>query len=483
VNILIYICQNNIMVFIILFKYCEFYFLLKTGGYKMNAHPKEIWEKTLNIIKGELTEVSFNTWIKSITPISIESDLIRLSVPNDFTRGILDSRYKDLIINALKLITSKKYNIEFLIMSEEVVESAVPKNKKESNSKIIVNDEMSAMLNPKYTFDSFVIGNSNRFAHAASLAVAEAPAKAYNPLFIYGGVGLGKTHLMHAIGHYILQNNSKSKVMYVSSEKFTNELINSIKDDKNEEFRNRYRNIDVLLIDDIQFIGGKERTQEEFFHTFNALHEANKQIILSSDRPPKEIPTLEDRLRSRFEWGLIADIQAPDFETRMAILKKKADVENLNIPNEVMVYIATKIKSNIRELEGALIRIVAFSSLTNKEVSVELAAEALKDIISSRQSKQVTIDLIQDVVANYFNLKVDDLKSSRRTRNVAFPRQIAMYLCRKLTDMSLPKIGEEFGGRDHTTVIHAYEKISSNLKVDEGLQNSVTDLTKRIDQK
>ncbi|MBV7275772.1 chromosomal replication initiator protein DnaA [Clostridium thailandense] len=450
----------------------------------MNAHLKETWEKTLNIIKGELTEVSFNTWIKSIIPLSIDDDLIKLSVPNDFTKGILSSRYKDLIVNALKLITSKKYNVEFFILSEEAIDSEEPKKPKiENRTTIIVNDEMSAMLNPKYTFDSFVIGNSNRFAHAASLAVAEAPAKAYNPLFIYGGVGLGKTHLMHAIGHYILKNNSKSKVVYVSSEKFTNELINSIKDDKNEEFRNKYRNIDVLLIDDIQFIAGKERTQEEFFHTFNALYEANKQIILSSDRPPKEIPTLEDRLRSRFEWGLIADIQAPDFETRMAILKKKADVENLNIPNEVMVYIATKIKSNIRELEGALIRIVAFSSLTNKEISVDLATEALKDIISSKQSKQVTIDLIQDVVSNYFSLKVEDLKSARRTRNVAFPRQIAMYLSRKLTDMSLPKIGEEFGGRDHTTVIHAYEKISDNLKVDEGLQNVVNDLTKRINQK
>jgi chromosomal replication initiator protein len=354
--------------------------------------------------------------------------------------------------------------------------------KKDKNN-IVVNDEMSSTLNPKYTFNSFVIGNSNRFAHAASLAVAEAPAKAYNPLFIYGGVGLGKTHLMHAIGHYILQNNPKSKVVYVSSEKFTNELINSIKDDKNVDFRNKYRNVDVLLIDDIQFIAGKERTQEEFFHTFNALYEADKQIILSSDRPPKEIPTLEDRLRSRFEWGLIADIQAPDFETRIAILKKKADVENLNIPNEVMVYIATKIKSNIRELEGALIRIVAYSSLTNKEISVDLAAEALKDIISNEQNKQVTIDLIQDIVANYFNLKVDELKSSRRTRNIAFPRQIAMYLSRKLTDMSLPKIGEEFGGRDHTTVIHAYEKISTNLKKDESLKNVINDLTKKINNK
>lgn len=330
----------------------------------------------------------------------------------------------------------------------------------------------------KYTFDSFVIGNSNRFAHAASLAVAESPAKAYNPLFIYGGVGLGKTHLMHAIGHYILQNNPNAKVVYVSSEKFTNELINAIKDDKNEEFRTKYRSVDVLLIDDIQFIAGKERTQEEFFHTFNTLHEANKQIILSSDRPPKEIPTLEDRLRSRFEWGLIADIQAPDFETRMAILKKKADVEKLNVPNEVMVYIATKIKSNIRELEGALIRIIAYSSLTNREVTVDLATEALKDIISNKQNKSITIDLIQDVVATYFNLRVEDLKSQRRTRNVAYPRQIAMYLSRKLTDMSLPKIGEEFGGRDHTTVIHAYEKISESLNKDESLEHTINDITK-----
>ncbi|EGO89088.1 chromosomal replication initiator protein DnaA [Clostridium botulinum C] len=446
----------------------------------MNAQLEQLWSKTLNIIKGELTEVSFNTWIKSISPISIDENTIKLQVPNDFTRGILESRYKDLIINAIKLITSKKYNIDFSITSEEIINNNLKNTFKSNDENIIINDEMTSILNPKYTFDSFVIGNSNRFAHAASLAVAESPAKAYNPLFIYGGVGLGKTHLMHAIGHYILQNTPNAKVAYVSSEKFTNELINSIKDDKNEEFRNKYRNVDVLLIDDIQFIAGKERTQEEFFHTFNALYEADKQIILSSDRPPKEIPTLEDRLRSRFEWGLIADIQAPDFETRIAILKKKADVENLNIPNEVMVYIATKIKSNIRELEGALIRIVAYSSLTNREVSVDLAAEALKDIISSEQNKQVTIDLIQDIVCSYYNLRIQDLKSSRRTRNIAFPRQIAMYLSRKLTDMSLPKIGEEFGGRDHTTVIHAYEKISNILKKDESLRNVINDLNKKI---
>ena len=453
----------------------------------METELKELWEKTLNIIKGELTEVSFNTWIKRCEPISISSNTIIISVPNSFTQDILEKRYKDLVINSIEAACSKTYELEFVIASElQEVEEKNEENKntsKKDGISVTVNDEMSSTLNPKYTFDSFVIGNSNRFAHAASLAVAESPAKAYNPLFIYGGVGLGKTHLMHAIGHYILQNNPNAKVVYVSSEKFTNELINAIKDDKNEEFRTKYRSVDVLLIDDIQFIAGKERTQEEFFHTFNTLHEANKQIILSSDRPPKEIPTLEDRLRSRFEWGLIADIQAPDFETRMAILKKKADVEKLNVPNEVMVYIATKIKSNIRELEGALIRIIAYSSLTNREVTVDLATEALKDIISNKQNKSITIDLIQDVVATYFNLRVEDLKSQRRTRNVAYPRQIAMYLSRKLTDMSLPKIGEEFGGRDHTTVIHAYEKISESLNKDESLEHTINDITKKLTQK
>ena len=449
----------------------------------MNAQLRELWEKTLNIINGELSPVSYNTWIKCIIPISLEKDALKLSVPNDFTKGILETRYKDLIVNALKIITSQNYKIDFLINREDLSDNKDVTSNKEVKNNVPVNDDMSNTLNPKYTFDSFVIGNSNRFAHAACLAVAESPAKAYNPLFIYGGVGLGKTHLMHAIGHYILSNNPSAKVVYVSSEKFTNELINSIKDDKNVEFRNKYRNVDVLLIDDIQFIANKERTQEEFFHTFNALHDANKQIILSSDRPPKEIPTLEDRLRSRFEWGLIADVAAPDYETRIAILKKKADVENLNIPNEVMAYIATKIKANIRELEGALIRVVAFSSLTNKEVSVDLASEALKDIISNKNSKQITIELIQEIVANYFNLRLEDFKSARRTRNVAYPRQIAMYLSRKLTDTSLPKIGEEFGGRDHTTVIHAYEKILQNLKVDEALQNTINDITKKLTQK
>ena len=371
----------------------------------MDADLKDLWAKTLEIIKSELSEVSFNTWIKSCEPISISDDVLKISVPNSFTQDILNKRYKVLVANSIKAVCSKLYQIDFVILSD-TYQDETDKTKPQKKQTIVVNDEMSSTLNPKYTFDSFVIGNSNRFAHAASLAVAEAPAKAYNPLFIYGGVGLGKTHLMHAIGHFILEGNPNAKVVYVSSEKFTNELINAIKDDKNEEFRSKYRNVDVLLIDDIQFIAGKERTQEEFFHTFNALHDANKQIILSSDRPPKEIPTLEDRLRSRFEWGLIADIQVPDFETRMAILKKKADVENLNVANDVMGYIASKIKSNIRELEGALIRIIAYSSLTNREVSVDLAAEALKDIISKKQGKHVTIDLIQDVVTIIYVLKI-----------------------------------------------------------------------------
>lgn len=436
-----------------------------------------LWDKTLQLIKGELSPPSFNAFFKQIIPLKIHMNELILLVPNDFTKGILEDRYLNLIESSINQLSLKKYKVKF-VLDEKYVEG-LEEEPKSSN----IPQKNYPNLNPKYTFDTFVIGNSNRFAHAACVAVAESPARAYNPLFLYGGVGLGKTHLMHAIGHHIITQKKDAKVVYVSSEKFTNELINSIKDDRNEEFRNKYRNVDILLIDDIQFIAGKERTQEEFFHTFNTLHEANKQIILSSDRPPKEIPTLEDRLRSRFEWGLIADIQAPDFETRMAILKKKADVEKLNVPNEVMVYIATKIKSNIRELEGALIRIVAYSSLTNREITVDLASEALKDIISNKQNKSITIDLIQDVVATYFNLRVEDLKSQRRTRNVAYPRQIAMYLSRKLTDMSLPKIGEEFGGRDHTTVIHAYEKISESLNRDESLEHTLNDITKKLTQK
>lgn len=439
----------------------------------MDKKLNELWQESLKLIKAELTDVSFNTWIKTIEPVTIKEDTIILCVPNDFTKGILESRYTNLVANAIKKVSSKDYSIKFIMESE--IDRYIDKTKKESEQY-----DSSPMLNPKYTFDTFVIGNSNRFAHAASLAVAEAPAQAYNPLFIYGGVGLGKTHLMHAIGHYILSQNSNTKVLYVTSEKFTNELINSIRDDKNEEFRNRYRNIDVLLIDDIQFIAGKERTQEEFFHTFNALHEANKQIIISSDRTPKEIPTLEDRLRSRFEWGLIADIQPPDLETRVAILKKKAEIEGIEIDNDVLLFIANRIESNIRELEGALIRIMAYSSLTNNKLNVAVAEEALKDIIADNKPKPITSELIQEVVAEHFDLKIEDFKSKKRSRPIAYPRQIAMYLCRELTDLSLPKIGDEFGGRDHTTVIHAYDKISQEIEDDPQVKKTIERLYKKI---
>lgn len=436
-----------------------------------------IWAEALEIIREELTEVSFNTWVKTLEPGKIVNNNFYLIVQTDFYKDILINRYAALIQNSITQVTSIEYTIKFLVPGEG---DSIEEEKKAKPRVREVESYNNSTLNPKYVFEEFVIGNSNRFAHAASLAVAESPAKAYNPLFIYGGVGLGKTHLMHAIGHYIKEQNSNAKVLYLSSEKFTNELINSIKDDKNVEFRNRYRNVDVLLVDDIQFIAGKERTQEEFFHTFNALHEANKQIIISSDRPPKEIPTLEERLRSRFEWGLTTDIQAPDFETRIAILRKKAEAENYVVNNEVYDFIARKIKSNIRELEGALTRVTAYSTLTNKEVSVELAHEALKDIISSSRPKQINIDMIKDVVAQHYSIQISDFESKRRTRSITYPRQVAMYLCRELTDLSLPKIGEGFGGRDHTTVIHAYDKISNDINDNIDFKNLVLSFRKTL---
>lgn len=440
----------------------------------MDQNLAEIWEEARTNMKTELMPLSFSTWIENIEPITIEGNTIILQTSGNLNRNILETRYNDLISNTIKFITNKDYLIKYIIPEENVIDNSSQKDLKSND--LFENTN----LNPRYVFNEFVVGNSNRFAHAASLAVAESPAKSYNPLFIYGGVGLGKTHLMHAIGHYILSQNKNSKVYYVSSEKFTNELINSIKDDKNEEFRNKYRTVDVLLVDDIQFIAGKERTQEEFFHTFNALYEANKQIIVSSDRPPKEIPTLEDRLRSRFEWGLITDIQPPDYETRIAILKKKSERDKIDIPGEVFEFIATKIKSNIRELEGALNRVVAYSTLTKREVDISLVNEALKDIFSTTQVRKIDVDYIKSTVAEYFNMKKDDFESKKRTRQIAYPRQVAMYITRELTDLSLPKIGEEFGGRDHTTVIHACEKISSEMLSNLDLKNKVDSIIKEI---
>ena len=392
----------------------------------------DLWDKALSIIEKKISKPSFETWLKSTKAHSLKGDTFIITVPNDFARDWLEGRYVNLISGVLYEITGEELSIKFIIpqnQEEEEYTASAPQKKRQKIEEPV--ELFQNMLNPKYTFDTFVIGSGNRFAHAASLAVAEAPAKAYNPLFIYGGVGLGKTHLMHAIGHYVLEHNPQAKVVYLSSEKFTNEFINSIRDNKAVDFRNKYRNVDVLLIDDIQFLAGKEQTQEEFFHTFNALHEESKQIVISSDRPPKEIPTLEDRLRSRFEWGLITDITPPDLETRIAILRKKAKADGLDIPNEVMLYIANQIDSNIRELEGALIRVVAYSSLINKDINADLAAEALKDIIPSSKPRVITIHDIQKTVGEEYNVKLEDFKAKKRTKSVAFPRQIAMYLIQR----------------------------------------------------
>ncbi|WP_432362787.1 chromosomal replication initiator protein DnaA [Sporosarcina sp. UB5] len=438
---------------------------------------EKLWNNVLSKIEDKISRPSFETWLKSTKLMSYGDENVTIAVPNSFAKDWLENHYVHLITGILSELTGEDRFIHFVVPKEmEENDFQVPKPVVNQPDKSAV-QSASVMLNPKYTFDTFVIGSGNRFAHAASLAVAEAPAKSYNPLFIYGGVGLGKTHLMHAIGHYILEQDPSSKVVYLSSEKFTNEFINSIMNNKAGDFRNQYRNVDVLLIDDIQFIAGKEQTQEEFFHTFNTLHEESKQIIISSDRPPKEIPTLEDRLRSRFEWGLITDIAPPDLETRIAILRKKAKADGLlDISDEVMLYIANQIDTNIRELEGALIRVVAYSSLVNMDITTDLAAEALKDIIPNSRPRTVTILDIQKTVGEHYNIRLEDFTAKKRTRAIAFPRQIAMYLSRELTDSSLPKIGSEFGGRDHSTVIHAHEKISKQLKDDQNLQQDIQEI-------
>jgi len=448
----------------------------------LNNNLNEIWQLTLEELSKELNKPSFETWFNLTRPVSLENRCLIIEVPNDFTKEWFETRYKNQIINALKEITTEEHRVNFVISSEfqdnrnpeslgdEYDHSSdFSSHKKEDEH---LKNKYISSFNPRYTFDTFVVGACNRLSHAASLAVAESPARAYNPLFIYGGVGLGKTHLLHAIGQYSLINHDFSRVFYFSSEKFTNEFINAIRDNKTLDFRNKYRNMDILLIDDIQFLAGKEQTQEEFFHTFNTLHDNNKQIIISSDRPPKEIPTLEDRLRSRFEWGLITDLQTPDLETRTAILKKKALSDGMDIPDEVLHYIASKVITNIRELEGALIRIVAYASLSEAPVTLELTEAALQDIIFTRQ-KNITVKTVIDVTAENFNLKPEEILSKKRTQDIAMTRQVAMYLCRMLTDLSLPKIGEEFGGRDHTTVLHAFKKIDTLITKNSDFKNRI----------
>lgn len=429
----------------------------------MQNELNDLLTKAKELLKEETTKISYETWIKILEIQSADNDHIVLLTSTDFQKNIVSSKYLDLLTNTFNYLTNKDCSVS--IVSREELETASNNSDLSDTTKIEAPiNYVTTNLNPKYTFSTFVVGNNNRFAHAAALAVAEAPASSYNPLFIYGGVGLGKTHLMHAIGNEILRNNKNSKILYVTSEAFTNELINAIKDNTNDQFRNKYRGIDILLIDDIQFIAGKERIQEEFFHTFNTLYESGKQVILSSDKPPKDIPLLEDRLKSRFEWGIIADISNPDYETRLAILRKKAQIDNIIIDDEILSAIATRIDSNIRELEGTLNKLIATASLTsNRQITMEMAEKAINDIVS-QQEKVISATYIQETVGKYFNINPKDLKGSKRSNDITFPRQIAMYLCRNVANMSLPQIGKDFGKRDHTTVMHACNKIEKELK-------------------
>lgn len=423
----------------------------------MNRNIDEILDKAKTLIKDEMSELSFKTWIEPLRISSIDNNKIYLIATDSFKKDSVESRYKDLLTNAFNMVLQRNCEI-YIILNSEDKKVEAKNNLSTSNIKY-----SNSFLNPNYSFDTFVVGDNNRFAHAAALAVAEAPATAYNPLFLYGGVGLGKTHLMHAIGNEVLRKNNNFKVVYVTSEVFTNEFINSVRDNSTDNFRKKYRDIDVLLIDDIQFIAGKEKTQEELFHTFNFLKENNKQIVLSSDRPPRDILLLEDRLKSRFEWGILADVSMADYETRLAILRKKTQEKQIIIDDDILKDIATKIDSNIRELEGVFNKLVAQSSLTNMPITIEMAEIAINSVIKQKESI-ISIDYIQEIVCKYFDINTKDLKSSQRSNDIAFPRQIGMYLCRILTNESFPKIGESFGNRDHTTVMHAFKKIEKEIK-------------------
>lgn len=450
----------------------------------------EIWVKCTDKFKESANEKIFDVWIKPIIPLEVTDTYYKVAVKNSFFKTMLEENYANLIEGILSNIMGK--NISLIIetmegeasLSEELLEPRPTKTQQQQlfTDKTAEQQIDESNLNPKFVFETFVIGNSNRFAHAAAQAVANNPAHAYNPLFLYGGVGLGKTHLMHAIGNRIKQNNPGMKVLYTTSEKFTNEIINSIQNKNTEAFRQKYRNIDCLIIDDIQFLKGKEQTQVEFFHTFNALKDANKQIIISSDRPPREIETLEDRLRSRFDQGLTADIQPPDLETRMAILRTKALSDNIQMPNDVITLLATNIATNIREIEGAYTKIVAYTSLMDMPITMETAQKVLSDMGNTVKTRTITFEGITKVVAEHYNIKQDELFNKKRTQNIAHPRQVAMYLCRELADLSYPKIGELFGGRDHTTVIHAYEKISKNKNTNLALQKELQEMIEILQQ-
>ena len=438
----------------------------------------EIWSKSINIIKNEMTDASYTTYIKNIKPFLIIGREILIEAPTDDQKSIISMRYESLLRQCVSLATSGNYDIKLISPLEEefYLNQIESQNSPASTSGI--------GLNPKYTFDNYVVGNSNQLAHMAALNYASAPNLNFSPLFIYGGVGLGKTHLMHAIGHQVISNMPSAKVLYVPSEQFVNELISSLQPGKSvmqrEAFRRKYRDVDVLLIDDIQFIGDKESTQEEFFHTFNELYSKNKRIVISSDRVPQDIPKLQDRLQSRFACGLSVDISPPDLETRVAILWKKAELEKVRVSDDVFLYIASMVQSNIRELEGSLMRVLAYATLTGRDIDAELAEEALKNYLPSSRKKKITSAHVQKIVSDYYNLTTEELVSQKRSKNISYPRQIAMYLLRIMTDMSLPKIGSDFGGRDHTTVMHAVDKIQTELKSDSELKKIVEELTMRI---
>jgi chromosomal replication initiator protein len=428
----------------------------------------DTWQTVLNYVEKKVNQQSYNTWFKPTQLIKHDGRALYVRVPNSYFQDWLNEHI-DVVLDAAHLAGLGDINVVYIIEKPPIDRADAP-----SQGQLDF-ESVENTLNPKYTFDTFVVGSSNQFAHAAAQAVADRPSKAYNPLFIYGGVGLGKTHLMHAIGHALKLNNKPLRLTYVSTEKFTNELINAIRHDKLLSFRERYRNNDVLMIDDIQFIAGKERTQEEFFHTFNSLYDAHKQIIISADCPPREIPTLEERLHSRFEWGLIADIQPPDLETKVAIIKKKAERQNISIPDNVAMYIASKIKSNIRELEGALVRLIAYCSLTGSDVSLPTAQETLHDILGAGD-RAITIEMIQKAIADHFHMRIQELKAKNNSKAVATPRQIAMYLCKKLTGVSLPQIGREFGNKHHTTVLHSINKIEQLRQTDKDMNRLVQTL-------
>ena len=430
----------------------------------MQIEKDELLNQAKELLKEEVTQIAYETWFSPMVITEITDSKIVLKASSPYAKEMLETRYADLVLNTFKFITNRDWTISVFAMEDgKNIESPgviVSNNQDIQDTEI---ETSNRTLNPKYTFETFVVGNNNRFAHAAAIAVGDKPGESYNPLFLYGGVGLGKTHLMQAIGNRILQNNRSAKILYVTSEKFTNQLINAIKDNKNEVFRNKYRTIDVLLIDDIQFIAGKERVQEEFFHTFNALYEDKKQIIISSDKPPREIQFLEDRLKSRFEWGLLADISCPDYETRLAILRKKAQEEKILVDDNILANIANKIDSNIRELEGVFNKIIATASLTHTPITIELAENTINEFKAASE-KVLSADFVKETVAKYFNINKDDLSSNKRSNEIAFPRQIAMYLCREVANMSYPKIGEDFGNRDHSTVMHACKKIEKEVK-------------------